>query len=231
MTAHWQYYLSNSGALLKETVSFGVSVGLLSSTVERAWDDRVIELVAPGGSLELHLLSLMGKLQEPDQRIFRGVHDHLVDQGVYFTSVSDVLERMERTPARDLFKWNITKVNFWSHFMHDLGLLVRLPPERIVMSPVSTLLRDALAQSSPDGDLRRLLERWHVEYFSVFTRLGEVHEGTARALLRLEQSGTLELRYASDAVGSLLLCGRRVSHYHVRMQVDALAGGTYVATA
>lgn len=214
MTAQWQYYISSSGALLKETVSFGVAVGLYSSSADRAWDDRVIRNVPANLPLELRVLKLLGEQTDPVQRAFRGAHDLLVEQGVYYSSLDDVLQRLEVSAYRDLFKWNLTKIAFWSHFLHDLGLLVRLPPERLVLSPGSRLLRAALAASqAAQGELRPLLQGWHTDYFAVFTRLGEVHEGVARGLLRLEAAGELELSYASDAAGSMLLCGRRISHY------------------
>ncbi|UBV45522.1 hypothetical protein LAJ19_21605 (plasmid) [Deinococcus taeanensis] len=214
LTPNWAYYLTSSGALLKETVSFGVSLGLFTSTADRSWDDRVIGLEPYHPSLALHSLQLLGKQEDPVQRAFRGVHDLLVEQGVFYTSVSDVLERMEVSPLRELFKWNITKVAFWAHFMHDLGLVVRLPPERLILSPASPLLRAQFSEDGPtSGSLRSLLEAWHHDSFAVFTRLGEVHEGLARALLRLESLGELQLSYASDSAGSLLLCGRRVSHF------------------
>ena len=213
----WHYYLSSSGALIKETLGFGVSLGIFKTTSERSWDDRILSLDIEGvwhQSFPLRLLYLFTTQNEVPQRAFRGVHDVLIDQGVHFTTAKDIVERMEVSPYRNAFAWNETKINFWAQFMHDLGLLVRLPPENLALSPSSEIL---VALLPTRGALRAELERWHTEYFAVFTRLGEVHDGLARALLRLEDAGHVKWTYSSDAVGSVQLCGRRISDFERTM--------------
>jgi len=139
----WHYYLSASGTLIKETLGFGVTLGILNATPERSWDDRIVSLNTSEGthpSLALRLLHLFTIQSEVPQRAFRGVHDVLVDQDVHFTTAKDIVERMEGGPYSGAFAWNETKINFWAQFMHDLGLLVRLPPENLAISPSSELL-------------------------------------------------------------------------------------------
>lgn len=209
MTPRWNHYLANAATLLKETLSFSTTLGLLDSTAERAWDDRTFTTAYGTASLRLSILDLLGRQTEHDQLAFRGIHDTLVDLGLYHTSIQEIVEVMERSPYGQAFKWNDTKINFWCQFMDDLGLVLRMPPERLVCCPSTALLLDLLP-STPVA-IRPLLGTWHQDAFAVFTRLGDVHEGMARALLRLEASGHITLGYASDAVGSVLLCGRRVS--------------------
>lgn len=209
LTPSWNHYLSNAATLLKETLSFCVTLGLLESTAERAWDDRSFTTAYPPAGLRVRVLALLSRQTEDEQRAFRGIHDTLVELGLYHTSVQETVEIMERSAYGQAFKWNDTKVNFWCQFMSDLGLVLRMPPERLVCSPGTALLLDLLPPAQVP--LRPLLGTWHQETFAVFTRLGDVHEGIARALLRLEASGQITLEYASDAVGSVVLCGRRVS--------------------
>ncbi|MDL2344405.1 hypothetical protein QOL99_09585 [Deinococcus sp. MIMF12] len=210
LTPRWTYYLSSAATLLKETLSFAVTLGLLESTQERAWDDRTFTTAFAPDRLRATVLHLLTRQADVPQQAFRGVHDTLVEQGKLHTAVQEVLELMETSAYGRAFRWNDTKVNFWSQFAHDLGLVIRMPPERLVLSPSTALLLELLPDEG--GPLRPLLEHWHREYCAVFTRLGEVHEGFARALLRLEVQGYLTLSYASDTVGTVLLCGRRVSH-------------------
>ncbi|GGS28439.1 hypothetical protein [Deinococcus knuensis] len=221
LTPHWTYYLSSSASLLKETLSFGTTLGLFISSAERSWDDRTFSTSYQSKHLRATILHLLSAQSDTSQRAFRGVHDELIDQGHVHTDISSILECMETGPYGQIFRWNDTKVNFWSQFMHDLGLVIRLPPERVILSPTTSLLRELLPAQC--GPVRPLLETWHRDYHAVFTRLGEVHEGLARALLRLEQQGHMTFTYASDAVGSVLLCGRRISHW-----THPAAGDTHV---
>ncbi|WP_188904873.1 hypothetical protein [Deinococcus aerophilus] len=211
LTPRWSYYLSNAATLLKETLSFGVTLGLFECGSERAWDDRTFRTAFPAAGLRATVLQLLTKQGDLAQLAFRGVHDTLVDQGKVYTDVPEVVEVMESSAFGQAFRWNDTKVNFWSQFAHDLGLVIRMPPQRLALSPTTALLRELLPEEC--GPVRPMLEYWHREYCAVFTRLGDVHEGFARALLRLEAQGHLTLSYASDTVGSVVLCGRRVSHW------------------
>lgn len=211
LTPRWTYYLSSAATLLKETLSFGVTLGLFESSAERAWDDRTFRTPFPATRLRATVLHLLTTQDDLAQLAFRGVHDVLVEQGKVHTDVPTVVELMESGPYGFAFRWNDTKVNFWLQFMHDLGLVVRMPPQRLVLSPTTPLLLELLPREG--GPVRPMLEGWHDEFCAVFTRLGDVHEGFARALLRLETQGHVTLTYASDTVGSVLCCGRRVSHW------------------
>lgn len=211
LTPHWNSYLATSATLLRETLSFGTTLGLYHCSDERAWENRNFHTPHPHAPLRPTILHLLNRQTDPAQQAFKGLHDTLIDLGKVQTTVSELIELMEIGPYRQVFKWNDTKVNFWSQFFHDLGLTLRLPPERLICSPSTALLLDLLPLQG--GLLRPTLEGWHQNACRVFTCLGEVHEGFARALLRLEQQGHLSLYYASDARGSLLLCGRRVSHW------------------
>lgn len=218
LTPNWNSYLASSATLLRETLSFGTTLGLYQSSDERAWENRYFHSQHSHALLRPTILSLLNQQTDPAQRAFKGLHDTLINLGKVQTTVSELIELMELGPYGQVFKWNNTKVNFWSHFFHDLGLILHLPPERLICSPSTALLLDLLPLQG--GPLRLTLDGWHQNFCRVFTCLGEVHEGFARALLRLEQQGHLNLHYASDASGSLLLCGRRVSHwtrkeYHV----------------
>lgn len=196
--------------LLKEVLGFLQGAGLIQDNGARIWSDRRYWAThIPDLPFTLTLLRAMRALSDPKQRAVATVHDLLTLDGVLYTSIPEIVERMEQSKV-GLFAWNTTKVNFWAAIYEAIGLVVRHVPERVALSPHSALLLSALPPGpTPIQTALALVEQ---EYFACFTRRQTLHPGLERALLRLEREGKVRLSYRSDAPGSLFVAGRRVSH-------------------
>lgn len=201
--------------LTRELLGFLTTVGLIESSGDLRWEDRVFESKPSDMDFGLLLLSHMRTLDDPRQRALLGVHDSLISAGITHATTQGIVELMESGQFADCFAWNTAKVLFATRLLTDLGLLVYAQPARVAVSTSSNLLLSAI----PPGThaLRPLLRDIDSSLFSVFTDLGDVHPGVSHALLRIARRGAFHLGYESDSPESVLLAGTRISYLERRL--------------
>ena len=198
-----------ASGLMKELLGFLSTLGMLKMTNHRRWEDRSFTYSGGTEDFGLTLLKRINRHTDVRQRAIYLLHEQLTRRAVQHANTQEVLALMESNYGSLGFVWNEAKITFATKLLADLGLITYLPPGRIAMSPASQLLLKAIpAGRSALADLLGFVDR---DLFSVFTSQGNVHEGVARALLRLANQGDLRLSYQSDSRNSLVLAGRRVS--------------------
>lgn len=205
--------LEASFQLHKETLGFLQGCGLIEITPARSWSERCFHPLEPTEQgFELTLLGALSRQSDPRQQALRKVHDTLVGKGAMQYGLGEIVEILETSAPIAGVTWNATKVGFWATLYQALGLLIRHNPDQVVLSPQSTLLRQLVPTTKVS--LQGWLEAIERSHFACFSREGHLHGGLVVSLLRLERQGVIGLSYQSDAPGSVMVDGRRISHIH-----------------
>lgn len=165
----------------------------------------------------LNLLYHSTHHEEQRQQAMSLILRQLVADDVLMINIVDLRSLLERSSLREMFAWTGEKLTFWASLHHYLGVIQRFErTSTLFIVPQPQLLLMALHWAAQvvesNGSLGSYLQQIDTNLFACLTRRGRVHQGITQSLLALNHLGAITLTHEADALQSVMLSNRRISH-------------------
>ena len=177
---------------------------------------------APFALMLLHHLVIHDDVRQQAMNL---VHRQLIQDDILWIDNADLRIRIERSTLKNLFTWTSEKLSLWASIYGFLGTLRRLertnelillPQPHLILSALSWAAR-LLDNSGSLGDYVHMIDR---QLFGCLTHRGRLHQGTMQVLVTLQRHGQIELTHESDAIQSVLVGDRRISHVWLKSNLE-----------